>query len=166
MSAPDAPPAGKRPSESRLSTAILMVPLDANPYGSVHGGVIMRRIDEAAAVAAIRHARRNMVTVSIDRLHFRLPAHVGELVFFRANVNYAGRTSLEVGVRVEAENLFTGVVRHVASAYLSFVAMDEDGKPTPVPPLIPEDDEDRRRMTAAEERRRVRLGQCTDKSIG
>ena len=157
---------GKHPSESRLATATLMVPLDANPYGSVHGGVIMRRIDEAAAVAAIRHARKNMVTVSIARLHFLMPVHVGELVFFKANVNYAGRTSLEVGVRVEAEDLFTGVVRHVASAYLSFVAMDEHQKPTLVPPLIPEDDEDRRRMAEAEDRRRVRLGQCIDRSIG
>ena len=155
MSGQDTPPLpAKHPSQSRLTTATLMVPLDANPYGSVHGGVIMRRIDEAAAVAAIRHARRNMVTVSIDRLHFRLPAHVGELVFFKANVNYAGRTSLEVGVRVEAEDLISGQVRHVASAYLSFVALDENGKPAPVPPLIPEDDEDRRRMAEAEERRR------------
>lgn len=151
---------GKSPSQSRLATATLMVPLDANPYGSVHGGVIMRRIDEAAAVAAIRHARLNMVTVSIDRLHFHRPVHVGELVFFKANVNCVGRTSMEVGVRVEAENLFTGHVRHVASAYLSFVALDEDRQPTPIPPLLPETDEDRRRMTEAQERRRMRLGQC------
>lgn len=151
---------GKVPDASRVITARLMVPLDANPYGSVHGGVIMRAIDEAAAVAAIRHARQNAVTASIDRLDFHGPSRVGELVTFKASVNQAFRTSMEVGVRVEVEDLLTGEIRHVASAYLTFVSLGSDGRPAPVPPLIPETDEDRRRADAASRRRRQRLGEC------
>lgn len=148
---------GKKTSQNRVETAVLMGPMDANPYGNVHGGVIMRNIDEAAAIAAIRHSRRNTVTASIDRLNFLKPVFVGEVVIFKSNVNMAFRTSMEVGVRVEAENLYTGNVRHVASAYLTFVCIDEDHHPVALPPLIPECEEDERRMREAGERRSERL---------
>ncbi|MFW6323967.1 MAG: acyl-CoA thioesterase [Desulfovibrionales bacterium] len=147
----------KKPGESRFIMTRFMVPQDTNPYGSVHGGVIMKGIDEAGAIAAIRHCRRNAVTASIDRLHFHKPVYVGELVFFRANVNMVGRSSMEVGIRVEAENLYSGEVRHVASAYITFVSVDKQGKPTPVPELILETDEDKRRNREAQSRKRMRL---------
>jgi uncharacterized protein (TIGR00369 family) len=144
-------------TQSRFVMTRFMIPQDTNPYGSIHGGVIMKYIDEAAAVAAIRHCRQNAVTASIDRLHFLRPVHVGELVFFKANVNMVGRTSMEVGVRVEAENLYTGEVRHVASAYITFVSVDEQGNPIPVPPLLLESKEDSRRSDEALLRRRMRM---------
>ncbi|MFW5490576.1 MAG: acyl-CoA thioesterase [Desulfovibrio sp.] len=133
-----------------------MEPQHTNSYGSVHGGVIMKNIDIAAAVAACRHARRNCVTASIDKLDFLLPVHVGEIVYFKASVNAVGHTSLEAGVRVEAENLITGDVRYVASAYLTFVALDQNRKPVEVPPLIPENEEDERRIREAELRSAMR----------
>jgi uncharacterized protein (TIGR00369 family) len=136
-----------------------MIPQDANPAGNVHGGVIMKLIDTAAAVAASRHARSNVVTASIDRLDFHHPVLVGDLLFFRASVNMVGRTSMEVGVRVESEHLLTGEVRHTASAYLTFVALDEEAKPREVPPLLLETDEDIRRNREANTRREFRLAE-------
>jgi acyl-CoA hydrolase len=108
-------------------------------------------------VAAIRHARTTCVTVSMDRVDFLEPIHLGELVTLRASVNYAHRTSIEVGVRVEAENLVTGEVRHTNTCYLTFVAIDASGRPTPVPPVRPETEEEEERYRAAEERRARRL---------
>jgi acyl-CoA hydrolase len=145
---------------SRFTTSALITPQDANPYGNCHGGVIMKHIDEAGAVSAMRHARLNMVTASIDRIDFREPGYVGELLILKASVNAVGRTSLEVGVRVEAENLVTGVVRWVASAYLTYVALSPEGRPCEVPPLLVETDQERRREREAIERRKMRLGQC------
>ncbi len=116
----------------------------------------MKNIDIAAAVAATRHARQNCVTASIDKLDFILPVHVGEIVYFKASVNAVGRSSLEAGVRVEAENLITGDVRYVASAYLTFVALDKDRKPVVVPALLPETEEDERRIREAGQRRVLR----------
>jgi acyl-CoA hydrolase len=128
-----------------------MNPEDANPVGNVHGGVIMKYVDTAAGAVAIRHARRICVTASIDRLDFHNPVYVGDLLILKASITMVGRTSVEVGVRVEAEDLLTGKVRHTASAYLSFVAMDEKGTPTQVPPLILEtDDENRRNWRGAD----------------
>jgi uncharacterized protein (TIGR00369 family) len=134
-----------------------MLPSDANPFGNVHGGEIMSLIDACAGAAAARHARSRVVTARIDELSFVAPVYVGDLVTARASVNDVGTTSLEVGVRVEAENTLTGRVVHVSSAYLVFVAIDADGKPTPVPPLVTETDEERRRMAAAKSRRALRL---------
>jgi uncharacterized protein (TIGR00369 family) len=151
-------------TKSRFVMTRFMIPQDTNPYGSIHGGVIMKYIDEAAAVAAIRHCRQNAVTASIDRLHFLRPVNVGELVFFKANVNMTGRTSMEVGVRVEAENLYSGDVRHVASAYITFVSVGEDGRPIPVRQLIVDSDEDRRRWSEAVSRRKMRMEELARES--
>jgi uncharacterized protein (TIGR00369 family) len=140
-----------------VTMAQVMLPQDANPAGNVHGGVIMKLIDTAAAVVAGRHARSNTVTASIDRLDFLAPVFVGDLLFLKASLNMAGKSSMELGVRVEAENLITGVVRHTASAYLTFVALDENGKPKTVPALIHETDDERRRNEEALMRRKMRL---------
>ncbi len=147
---------GKKPEESRISMSYLMLPQDTNPHGHIHGGVILKYIDTTAGVVATRHARKNAVTVSIDRTDFLLPVFVGEMVTFKANLNMVGRTSMEIGVRVEAENLVTGEIRHTNSAYLTLVALDENGRPTPVPPLLLETDNDKRRQKEAQIRRRVR----------
>ena len=144
-------------SASRVVMSELMLPTDANPTGNVHGGVIMKLVDTAAAVAAQKHCRRRVVTARIDSLNFLQPVYVGNLVTLKASVNAVGRTSMEIGVRVEAENLRTGEISHVASAYLVFVALDEAGQPTPVPPLIAETEEERRRMSEAKLRREHRL---------
>jgi uncharacterized protein (TIGR00369 family) len=133
-----------------------MLPSDANPWGNVHGGEIMKLIDEAAGAAASRHARSRVVTARIDELSFLAPVYVGDLVTARASVNEVGRTSMEIGVRVEAENTMTGKVVHVASSYLVFVAIDEQGHPIPIPPLTPETDDDRRREAGAKVRRQLR----------
>jgi uncharacterized protein (TIGR00369 family) len=135
----------------------LMMPNMANNLGHVFGGVILSLVDRVAAAAAIRHARQPCVTVSVDRVDFHEPIHLGELVVAHASVNYVGRTSMEVGVRIEAENLITGVRRHTNSCYVTFVAIGSEGRPSPVRPLVPETDEDRRRHAAAEARRRRRL---------
>ncbi len=147
---------GKRVSESSVVMAQLMNPQDANPAGNVHGGVIMRLIDTAAGVAAIRHARKNVVTASIDRLEFHHPVYVGNLVTCKASLNLVGHTSMEVGVRVEAENLFTGEIRKTASAYVTYVALDSKGHSAEVPPLIVETEEEIRRNCEAELRKEAR----------
>jgi len=120
----------------------VMLPHDANPAGIVHGGVVMKEIDNAAGVAAVRHTRRICVTASIDRLDFHNPSFIGNLVTVKASINMTGKTSMEIGVRVETEDLLTGTKVHLASAYLTFVALDENRKPVEVPPLklvTPED---------------------------
>ena len=133
------------------------MPQHANNLGHVFGGVILAMMDRTAAVAAVRHARLPCVTASIDRVDFREPIYVGDLVVMRASVNYAGRTSMEVGVRVEAEDLLTGRRRHTNSCYLTFVAVDRAGRPVEVPDLIPETPEEVRRYREAADRRRRRL---------
>jgi acyl-CoA hydrolase len=147
----------KRVSDSRHETSELMMPGHANNLGHVFGGVILSMMDKCAAIAALRHTRTSVVTASIDRVDFREPIHLGDLVVMRASVNYVGRTSMEVGVRVEAEDLSTGKRRHTNSCYLTFVAVDRNGRPIEVPDLIPETDEELRRHAAAEQRRRNRL---------
>jgi len=142
---------------SRTIFSRTMLPSDANPFGNVHGGEVVKLMDECAGAAAARHARSRVVTARIDELSFTAPVYVGDLVTARASVNEVGRTSMEVGVRVEAENTLTGKIVHVASAYLVFVAIGEDGRPASIPPVIAETDEDRRRMAAAKERRAIRL---------
>lgn len=147
----------KPASESRVTLTQLMEVTDANIAGNVHGGVVMRLADTAAGLAAIRHAGRLCVTVSVDELSFREPVHVGDVLTLRASVNDVGTTSLECGVRVEAEDPLTGQAVHAASAYFVFVALDEHGQPCPVPPLRIESDEERRRQQEAKLRREVRL---------
>ena len=132
---------------------------DANLVGSVHGGVIMKLCDEAASLAAIRHARARVVTAACDRMTFLVPVFVGELVTLTSRVNAVWRSSMEVGVRVEAENPLTGARRHTNSAYLTIVAVDENGRPVAVPPLAPEDAEGRRREREAQIRRDARLAE-------
>ena len=143
--------------ETQHETSEIMMPQHANNLGHVFGGVILSMMDRTSAVAAIRHARNDCVTVSVDRVDFREPIHLGDLVVMKASVNFVGRTSMEVGVRIEAENLLTGVRRHTNSCYLTFVAIDDNGRPIEVPPLLPETDGERRRHSAARDRRRRRL---------
>ena len=149
----------KRVQESSVIMAQQMNPQDANPAGNVHGGVIMKLIDTAAGAVAIRHARSNAVTASIDRLDFFHPVFVGDFVTLRASLNFVGRTSMEVGVRVESENLMTGERRHTSTAYLTYVALDGSGQPLPLPPMILETDEEKRRNREAKVRRETRLAE-------
>jgi acyl-CoA hydrolase len=132
---------------------------DANTAGNVHGGKIMHLCDEVAGIAAIRHCGMRVVTAGMDRMTFLEPVYVGQLVTFRAMVNAAWRTSVEVGVRVDAEDIRTGAVRHVSTAYLTMVALDDDGQPCPVPALEAETDEERRRQREAQWRRDNRLSE-------
>jgi len=143
--------------ESQHQTSEIMMPEHANILGHVFGGVILSMMDKVAAVAAIRHARSACVTVSIDRVDFKEPIHLGDLVLMTSSVNYVGRTSMEVGVRVEAEDMITGRRRHTNSCYLTFVAVDRNGRPVDVPALVPETPDEVRRHAAAQERRRRRL---------
>lgn len=132
---------------------------DANASGDIHGGTVMKLVDEAAGIASVRHSRLRTVTASMDRMAFWVPIKVGELVTFTASVNGAWRTSMEVGVRVEAENPLTGEVRHASTAYLTMVAIDAAGRPTPVPPLSPQTPTEQRRVREAELRRAHRLAE-------
>jgi len=149
----------KPASESRSQLVRWMGVLDANTAGNVHGGTVMKLCDEAAALAAIKHSRRRVVTAAIDRMAFLNPIRIGELVTLSATVNAAWRTSMEIGVRVEAENPLTGEVRHTNSAYLTMVALGDDDRPAPVPGLIPSTPEEQRRMREAELRRANRLAE-------
>jgi acyl-CoA hydrolase len=147
----------KTVKESQHESSEIMMPGHANNLGHVFGGVVLAMMDKTAAVAAIRHARRTCVTASIDRVDFREPIHLGDLVVMHASVNYVGRTSMEIGVRVEAEDLFSGKRRHTNSCYLTFVAVDQQGRPIEVPDIVPESPDEQRRYRAAVERRRRRL---------
>ncbi len=135
----------------------VMMPSHANPAGNINGGVIMQLIDDAAFVIASRHARRNVVTASIDRIDFHNPVHVGDLLLLKASLNLTHRSSMEIGVRVEGEEMRSGHIRHIASAYLTFVAVNRHGQPVPVPPYHPEGTEAMRRHREAAQRRRHRL---------
>jgi acyl-CoA hydrolase len=148
---------GKPVRESASEYSELALPNDANSLGNVLGGKVMHLVDLAAAIAAIRHARRPAVTASVDSLHFLHPVHVGELIVLRASVNRVFRTSMEVGVKVITEKLLTGERLHTCSAYLTFVALDCDGNAVSVPPVIPETEEECRRFEQAGERRAYRL---------
>lgn len=147
---------GKSVSASSVILSRVMHPNDASFMGTVHGGVILRMLDEAGGMAAFRHARKPVVTAAIDSMSFLAPVYVGNLVTAKASVNSVGRTSMEVGVRVEAEDLVTGKVTHTASAYLVYVALGRQRAPLQVPALIPQTAEERRRMAAAELRRKAR----------
>lgn len=144
-----------RESKSIISTQ--MLPSDANPMGNVHGGTILKQVDTAAGVTALRHARMNTVTASIDRMDFYNPVYVGNLLTLKASVNFVGKTSMEIGVRIEAENLTSGKITHTGSCYLTYVAIDENGTPSEVPEIIPETVEEKRRWEAGKKRRDERL---------
>jgi acyl-CoA hydrolase len=149
-----------RPSQASESVLVHWMGIaDANPAGFVHGGTVMRLCDEAAGLAAIRHSHLRVVTAAVDRMTFLVPIRVGELVTFRSVVNAAWRTSMEVGVRVEAEDPGTGQVRHTNSAYLTMVALDAGGAPAPVPPLVAAGPAAIRREGEAQARRRNRLAE-------
>jgi len=149
--------AGKHVRDSEVVLSQLMLPTDANPQGNVHGGTIMKLIDTAGGMCAVRHARTFVVTAEIDSITFLSPVYVGNLVTLRAHLNWVGRTSMEVEVCVEAENPLTGEITHTNSAYAVYVALDAGSKPQAVPTLIIETDEERRRWAEAETRRAHRL---------
>jgi acyl-CoA hydrolase len=145
------------PRASRVETAQIVLPGLTNVHGTIFGGILMQWVDGAAGIAAARHAGGMVVTASMDRLHFLRPARLGEVVIVQAQVNYAARTSMEVGVRVFAENQITRERRQATRAYLTFVAVDDEGRPRAVAPLQPQTAEERQRFREAAARRAVRL---------
>lgn len=147
----------KTVAQSRISIAQLMQPEHANNLGNVHGGWIMKLVDDAGALACMRHAQRRVVTVAIDSMVFRHPIRIGDLIQLTAEVTHAGRTSMEVEVHVDAENPISGERTHTNTAYLVYVALDDQGKPVSVPPLIAETAEEKRREREAHERQARRL---------
>jgi len=148
-----------RGTQTSVVLASLMMPADANFMGNIHGGVIMKLIDEAAGTCAYQFCRTSAVTASIDRIDFHYPVRIGNLVTLKANLNYAGTSSMEVGVRVEAEDLATGVITHCASAYVVFVALGDNGRPIPVPRLTPRTAQQKRWFAEATARREKRLAE-------
>lgn len=134
-----------------------MNPQDANPQGNVHGGAIMKLVDEIAGSVAALHSRKNCVTASIDQMNFYEPVYIGNLLILKASVNYVGHTSMEIGVRIEARDLKSGNITHTGSSYLTMVALDDNGKPTMVPDVIMDTDVERKRYAQAKERKARRL---------
>lgn len=148
---------GRTIAYSRSTTRRLMELIDANAHGNVHGGVIMRMVDEAAAIVAIKHSQNpTVVTARVERFDFLAPAFIGDVVSVHCEMSYVGRTSMEVGVEVMAEDVITGGVRHIASSYVIYVALDENRRPTPVPPLVPANDEEKAIIEQAAIRRTKR----------
>lgn len=147
---------GKPVSESRAEFTHLVLPQDTNALGTIFGGRIMEWIDIAAAIVAQRHCRQVAVTASIDELHFLSPVRLGEIVILKASVNFVRHTSMEVGVRVEAEDPKTGERRKTSTAFGTFVALDDQGRPTPAPPLLLETDDDKRRYREGQKRHEAR----------
>ena len=140
----------------QMSMTLLMTPDMANFSGNVHGGIVLKLLDQVAYACASRYAGKYVVTLSVDQVMFRQPIHVGEMVTFLASVNYTGRTSMEVGIKVIAENIRTQVLRHANSCFFTMVAVDDDGKSCAIPPLHPSTDEERRRFEAPKIRRELR----------
>ncbi len=156
-SAPSGTLPGKHVRASRADMVEVVLPQDTNVLGNILGGRVMHLVDIAAAIAAHRHSSSHVVTASVDYVDFRNPIRVGELIILKASVNRAFHTSMEVGVKVFSENVLTGERKHTTSAYVTFVAIDEAGRPRTVPPLILDTAEDRRRFRDAAVRRRIRL---------
>ena len=152
-------PSPRKAADSHAVLVRWMGLVDANSAGYVHGGTVMKLCDEVAGLAAVRHSRCRVVTAGVDRMTFMEPIHIGELVTFTASVNAAWRTSMEVGVRVDAEQPREGGVRHTNTAYLTMVALDDEGRPTEVPPLLASSEVERRREREAQTRRRNRLAE-------
>lgn len=155
--------AARRVRDSRVTLHQFMLPAHANPMGNVHGGVILKIADEAAAICAMRHAHRQCVTVAIDSVSFHSPVHVGQLLALEASLTYVGRTSIEVHVSVHAEDPISGVITHTNSAYFVFVALDASGAAVPVPALELESDDERARFEEGKERQRLRVGRARGK---
>jgi acyl-CoA hydrolase len=155
---------GKPVGESRTEMTEVVLPQDANALGNILGGRVMHLVDIAAAITAHRHCRSVAVTASVDHVDFRNPIRIGELILLKASINRAFHTSMEIGVKVFSENLLTGERKHTTSAYVTFVALDEDGQPKPVPPVICKTSEDRRRFREALARRKYRLGHRADRA--
>jgi acyl-CoA hydrolase len=153
---------GKAPSVSRVVLAQLMIPNHANTQGNVHGGWIMKLVDEAGALACMKHSQHRVVTVFVDQMMFRQPILIGDLVTITAEVSYTGTTSMEAYVDVSAENPISGVRTHTNHAYLVYVALDERGRPVPVPSLIPETEAQRKRMEGGQKRQDFRKSQRAD----
>ena len=152
-------PAPKPISASRVTLSQLMNLEHANLLGNVHGGSIMKLADEAGALACMRHAQKKVVTVAIDSMTFRQPIRIGDLIILNAEVSYTGRTSMEAEVQVLAENPITGERTHTNTAYLVYVALDDSGRPSSVPPLTAESEDEERKMEKAKERQQRRLEQ-------
>ncbi len=152
-------PEARSIAQSRVTLSILMGPQDTNSLGNVHGGVVMRMVDEAGALAAMRHAHAPVVTVAVDSMTFLEPIYVGNLVICNAELTYVGRTSMEVRVEVLAENPLDGTSRISNTAYLVYVALDKDGRPHAVPPLLYASDAERARAEQAKERQAFRKQQ-------
>lgn len=150
---------GKRVAQSRVTLTQLMGPTDANSLGNVHGGILMKLCDEAGGMAAMKHARRPAVTIVVDSMAFHSPVHIGNLVTVSAEVTWVGRTSMEARVLVTAEDLLSGETTHTNTAYFVYVALDENGQPTPVPPLICETEDQKTRFERAKQRQAYRLEQ-------
>lgn len=148
---------GRTPEESLVQMMDIAFPNDANPLGTVFGGKVLNIIDICGSMAAMRHCRQVIVTASIDSVDFHSPIHVGEWIIARAWVNYTGRTSMEVQVEIHAENALTGEKRHCCTAFLTYVALNNERRPMPVPPIHPQTPEEQRRYREAEERRKLRL---------
>lgn len=148
---------GKKVKDSSTTVVQQMSQMDANLAGNVHGGTIMKLIDNTAGIVGVRHTGGNVVTASIDRLDFHSPVFVGDLLRVSASVNFVGRKSMEIGVRVEAEGFFSGEKRHTGSAYLTFVSLDENFRTREIPPLILETDDEKRRSCEAQQRKEARL---------
>jgi acyl-CoA hydrolase len=148
---------GRFVRESISEYSEFALPNDANTLGNVLGGKVMHLVDLAAALAAVRHSRCSVVTASVDHMSFLHPIHIGQLIVLRSSVNRVFRTSMEVGVRVEVENLVSGQIRHTSSAYLTFVALDKEGQRVALAPVIPETEDEKRRYDEAGERRTYRL---------
>ena len=147
----------KTPRESSTSMTRIMMPMDANSAGNVFGGAILRLIDEVGSVVALTHARTNVVTASVDRMDFYSPVFIGDMLRLSASINYVHRTSMEVGVRVEAENPITGEIRHTGTCFLTYVGLDKNRSPALLPGLKLETDDDNRRWAEAQARRKNRL---------
>ena len=147
----------KNVKDSQVEMRELVLPNDTNPLGTILGGKVMHLMDVAAAMSAMKHSGKTVVTVSVDHIDFLSPIKMGQIIVIKASVNYVHRTSMEVGVKVWAEDFKTGRKTHTSSAYFTFVALDESGKPTPVPKIIPETKEEKRRYREAEKRREERL---------
>ncbi|HUS70972.1 MAG TPA: acyl-CoA thioesterase [Anaerolineae bacterium] len=148
---------GKRIGDSQVTISQVMLPTDANAYGNVHGGVIMKLVDDAGAIVATRHSRSIVVTVAVDSMTFLSPIYVGNLVTLTAALGYVGRTSMEVEVLVEAEDPLTGDRTHTNTAYLVYVALDDDGQAREVPPLVAESEQESQRIARGRERQKARL---------
>ena len=148
---------GNRVEESRIVLTQLMNVTDANRVGNVHGGWIMKLCDEAGGMAAVKHSRHPVVTVAVDSMYFHSPVRIGDLLTVTAEITWVGRTSMETRVYATAENVLNGQVTHTNTAFFVYVGLDQDGRPTPVPPLIPQTETEKRRFAEAQERQKERL---------